>query len=104
VAKPTPPVAIGGLSGVAVDVGIRPGSDSLTCRFLDDGGGDVALADPGAPAAQLAFANNDSTRLILLDRGDGQTLAIVIEADSMGGWQTELAEAMTIVQSFEFTR
>jgi hypothetical protein len=104
VAQARPLVTIGGLNGVAVDLTVRPDTGSLPCRFLDSEGGDVTLVDPGVPDAQLAIQSLNDTRILLLDGGDGRIMAIVIEADYMGDWETELEEAMGIVESFEFAR
>jgi hypothetical protein len=43
-------------------------------------------------------------RYILLDRGDGQTLLIDIEAQDAAPWPAVLAAAMPVVNTFEFTR
>jgi hypothetical protein len=104
VQKLTPPVMIGGLSGVAVDVTVRPPDASLTCPYLADGNGDVTLADPDAPDTQLSVPIAGAVRYVLLDRGDGQTLVAIIETQDRSTWGAWLPDAMQIVQSFEFVR
>jgi hypothetical protein len=100
VSKPTP-ISVGGLSGVSVDLSVR--SDAATkCAYLADGNGDVALADPDG-LATLSVPGTGRDRYLLLDRGDGRMLAIIIESEG-AAWTAAVAEAMNIVQTFEFAR
>ena len=96
-------VTIGGLRGFTLDVSIDPASKS-TCPWTD-----------GKPAAAL-FINSDSSssfgwgtpgldgsmRLFLLDLGGGRTLLIDIEATDQATWRALVADAMPIVESFQF--
>jgi hypothetical protein len=95
-------VTIGGLRGFMLDVSINRASKS-TCPWMD-----------GKPAATL-FINSDpsssfgwgigldgSMRLFLLDLGGGRTLLIDIEATDQATWKALVADAMPVVESFEF--
>jgi hypothetical protein len=101
VSAPTP-IRVGGLMGVSVDLSIRSGSPTK-CAYLVDGNGDVALADPkglvkaGAPGTGV-------DRYLLLDRDDGRTLAVIIESSDPATWPAGMADAMGVVETFEFTR
>jgi hypothetical protein len=67
-------------------------------------GGDLSLADPDNPDQQFIVYSNGATRLILLDRGDGSTLLIGLQIEDKAGWDVLRAEAMPVVDSFEFIR
>lgn len=96
-------VTIGGLNGFMLDVSMTPASNS-TCPWMD-----------GQPAATL-FLNSDpsssfgwgnpgldgSMRLFLLDLGGGRTLLIDIEATDQATWKALVADAMPVVESFQF--
>lgn len=95
-------VTIGGLHGFMLDLSMNPASKS-TCPWMD-----------GKPAAAL-FINSDrsssfgwgvgldgSMRLFLLDLGGGRTLLIDIEAPDRAAWSALVADAMPIVESFQF--
>jgi hypothetical protein len=96
------PVTIGGLHGFMLDISISPVSKS-TCPWMD-----------GKPAAAL-FINSDpsssfgwgigldgSMRLFLLDLGGGGTLLIDVEATDKATWRALVADAMPVVESFQF--
>jgi hypothetical protein len=90
---PPIPVTIGGLSGVMVDVSDDPSLVTCPDLFVDftySGG--------------MGLSGENRARLVLLDRGDGQILLISIEASDDATWDALVADAMPIVQSFEFTR
>jgi hypothetical protein len=91
------PVAIGGLSGVMVDLSVDPAMVACSGLFVDF---NVDLND----AHVAALAGERRARYILLDRGDGQMLLITIDASDKATWDAALADAMQIVDSFEFTR
>jgi hypothetical protein len=95
-------VIIGGLHGFTLDVSINRASKS-TCPWMD-----------GKPAASL-FINSDpsssfgwgigldgSMRLFMLDLGGGRTLLIDIEAADKATWKALVADAMPVVESFQF--
>ncbi len=103
VTKPTE-VTIGGLDGVMVDVSVartwiepcttppQPGTDVST--FVDAASGD--------PSGTISGETRE--RYILLDRGDGQTLVVDVEAQDKATWPAVLAAAMPVVSSLEFDR
>ncbi|HEX5822838.1 MAG TPA: hypothetical protein VFY18_00135 [Candidatus Limnocylindrales bacterium] len=95
-------VTIGGLKGFTLDVSMNRASKS-TCPWMD-----------GKPAATL-FINSDpsssfgwgigldgSMRLFLLDLGGGRTLLIDVEATDQPTWKALVADAMPVVESFQF--
>ena len=56
------------------------------------------------PDSQFVVGSDGATRVILLDRGDGSTLLIDVDIRDEAAWDVLLAEAMPVVQSFEFAR
>lgn len=86
------PVAIGGLSGVMVDLSLDPAVVLCSGLFIDFN-----------DALVSAVSGEIQARYILLDRGDGQILLIAIEQDK-ATWDAAIANAMPVVQTFEFTR
>ena len=102
----TPPVAvkIGGFDGVMVDVSIAPGWTS-PCGY----GSYVSIFTLGdeLPAHDpiLTVDPTRRVRYVLLDRGAGvDPLVIDIEAPNLAAWDGAIADAMSIVETFEFTR
>jgi hypothetical protein len=120
VASPTA-VEIGGFSGVMVDLSVVPGWTNV-CAYGRTGGFDAShgpredasfvhtFSDPccvgvGLDSAPvLVVAADLRIRYVLLDRGDGQPLVIDIAARDNSDWDRTVADAMAILQSFEFTR
>lgn len=114
-------VKIGGLSGVMVDLSVVPGWTNA-CASGRSGGFDASpgpredtsfvhtfsdpcCVGPGlASAPILVVAADVRVRYLLLDRGDGQPLVIVIEAPDNSDRDRTVADAMTIVQGLEFIR
>jgi len=106
------PVTIGGLTGVMVDLSVDP--SATTCG--DGAGGanggssslpifDPVITVPGdyvAVPPGLELTGDGRARYILLDRGDGRTLVMAIEANA-ATWDAVVADAMPIAESFEFT-
>lgn len=93
-------VTIGGLRGVAVDLFMAPGW-TPTCEaglytFSLSG------SDGGDWSSRLRLTDTTRARYILLDRGDGSSLVVNIEAPD-NVWNTFITDAMPIVQGFEFT-
>jgi len=109
-------VTIGGLDGVMVDVGVKPGWVNPCCYSQGaDGDGatltapvydyplDTFSAEDGSSMVALSTSSHARARYIVLDRGDGGFLLIDIEADD-ATWDQVIAEAMPVVESFTFTR
>ncbi len=91
------PVTIGGLSGLMIDVTERPNT-SKTCGVPRDNGVRIEVLGDGSwvyPGSRL--------RLILLDRGDGESILIDIGTVDEPTWDSVDA-AMSIVNDFEFIR
>jgi hypothetical protein len=103
VTKPTP-VRIGGLDGVMVDLSVAP-TWIQPCTTPSQPGTDVSTFAEGPYGdAGLPIGGETRARYILLDRGDGQTLLIDIEAQDSSTWPAVLDAAMPVVNTFEFTR
>lgn len=92
VTTPTP-VTIGGLRGVMVDVSVNPALVTCPDLFVDF-----------AYGLGAGLSGERRARYVLLDRGDGQILLIAIEAPDKATWDAAIANAMPIVQTFEFSR
>jgi hypothetical protein len=95
-------VTIDGYTGLSVDV--RVASDwTTTCEgettpvvML------MAEATGGDPGWSWGILSGEHQRLIFLDLGDGDTVLIGIESVYPDRWDALLAEAMPIVESFDF--
>ena len=96
------PVTVGGLSGRTLDVTIKP-SWTRACPFSG-----------GTPYVAM-FTNNDAVnnfdwglaaggkmRLFLLDLPDGRTTLIDIEAPSEALWDAFVADAMPVIETFDY--
>jgi hypothetical protein len=103
VVSPPTTATIGGLSGVMVDVSVVPGWPP-TCAPLGIYTFSFWGSDEGGWSDRLALNGSAMARYVLLDRGDGSTLVIAVEAPDKATWDAFIGEAMPIVQSFEFTR
>jgi hypothetical protein len=93
------PITINGRSGLWTDIQLAP-SWKKGCDWHDD----------GSPIAPILYANtglsavdaDSHERLILLDIGHGDAVGIEIFGVDPARWDAYVAEAMQIVQSFEF--
>jgi hypothetical protein len=103
VVSPPTTATIGGLSGVMVDLSVVPGW-TPTCAPRGIYTFSFWGSDSGGWSDRLALNGSAMARYVLLDRGDGSTLVIAVEAPDKATWDAFIAEAMPIVQSFEFTR
>jgi hypothetical protein len=103
IVSPPTAVTIGGLSGVAVDLSVVPGW-TPTCGAPGIYTFSFWGSDNGGWSNRLALNGSARARYVLLDRGDGSTLVIAIEAPDLATWHAFIAEAMPVIQSFEFTR
>ncbi len=92
------PVTIGGLSGVMVDVSVATGWTS-PCST----GGRYQMFVGAYSASPVGMDSGGRARYLLLDRGDGGSLLIVVETSDTTTWDALVAEAMPIVDSFRFT-
>ena len=96
VVTPPTPVVIGGLSGVMVDLSAIAGRQS-PCPVNE------MLAGPDG-SHQFPLAQNGLTRYVLLDRGDGHTLMVAFEAQDKDTWDSLLPIAISMIDSFRFSR
>jgi hypothetical protein len=88
------PLAVGGLTGLQLDVGLQAGWAG-TCP-----------QDPTTPAVPLVgtvMAEGDNRyRVIVLDRPDRGNIAILLYAHYAADFDAFVRDAMPIVESFEF--
>jgi hypothetical protein len=94
-------VTIGGLRGIMVELSMAP-DWTPTC---DAGLYTFSLSgsDGGDWSSRLSLTGSTRARYILLDRGDGSSLVIDIEA-SAADWDAFLADAQPVIDGLEFTR
>jgi hypothetical protein len=90
-------ITIGDLSGFTVDLSLVPGwigtcGDSSVLTFTD------------ADGSNIAVFSETRDRYVVLDRGDGESLVIIVQAPDDATWGALMAAAMPIVESFEFSR
>ena len=96
-----------------VDAAIIPGWTN-PCVTSPNGGADGSLGPrPYGSFVQTLSGDSDDpvlitaerrVRYLLLDRGDGQPLVIDVNARDKATWDAAVADAMPVVESFEFTR
>lgn len=99
-ATPPQPASVGGLSGFTLDVSVA-GSWKRSCP--GDTTPTVALfADAAGPGHDFKLQGNGQMRLLLLDLGDGRTLLIDVWALDKATFDVLVAEAMPVVNSFQF--
>jgi hypothetical protein len=55
-------------------------------------------------ATDVIMTGVGRSRYFLLDHGDGRSLLIAVEAQDIATWDSVLADAMPIIDSFQFTR
>ena len=100
-------VAIGGLSGVAVDLSMNIASAPCPTLFMDRSPNPNTWIEM---TVDTGYSDEGRARYVLLDRGDGQILLIAIEmgnaiqAPNEATWDAAIADAMSVVETFEFTR
>jgi hypothetical protein len=102
IASAPAPVAIGGLSGVTMDLDVRS-TWTQTCA----GSAEAAVkifADAGGREHDVAVHGATPMRIFLLDLGDGRSLVIFINAKDKATYDALLPDAMSIINSFQFTR
>lgn len=113
-------IEIGGLRGVSVDVAVAPGwrdpclSDGVTTFDYGDAqlpnqvilSNGVTTFDYGDHHSgdQVMLADGARARYLILDAGDGQILLINIDAPDDAMFETVLAAAMPVIETFEFIR
>lgn len=96
------PIAIGGLSGMMLDISVAP-SWTRTCSF--SGSDPVVTTFTHASAVSGFDWNVGATvheRVILLDSSGGRTLLVEVDAPDQVAFDTLVAESMPVIQSFQF--
>ncbi len=94
-------VTIGGLRGIMVDLSMTPGwtptcdAGLYTFSFSGSDGGDWSN--------RLRLIGTGRARYILLDRGDGSSLVVDIEAPA-ADWDAFLKDVQPVLDGLEFTR
>jgi hypothetical protein len=104
VASSPTPVSVGGLTGVSIDLTVDP-NWAHTCSY-SNGKALVSTftdSDPGE-GFDWNIGAGSKVRYILLDLGSDRTLLVDIEADTVAHWDDLIAGAMTVVNSFQFSR
>jgi hypothetical protein len=102
-------VSIGGYRGRLLDLEIAPGWKG-GCVAPSEGvitSVPILVTASSSPAggAVTAIGPDHPVRILLLDLGDSRSLAIVVfelEPSSRSQWQELVAEAMPVIESFEF--
>lgn len=104
VTTPTP-VTIGGLSGVTVDLSAGPDGNTA-CDWTAVPILSQAVRPTGQRMedAPLYVAGGQRARYHLLDAGQGVVLLVAVEAPDQAAWESVIADATSIIESFEFTR
>lgn len=95
-------VTVGGLSGKTLDVSVAP-SWTQTCEY-SNGKPYVAMFTNGNSTNNFdwGLAAGGRMRLFLLNLPDGRTMLIDIETPDASTFDALLADAMPVVQSFQF--
>jgi len=107
VLTPPAPVTIGGYPGLSLDLAMAP---TWRGGCVAPGGttvlGTPILVAPG-PNGLVGVGPDAPVRLILVDIGDGRTMAVAvfgIKPTDSSSFQDQAAAAMPIIDSFELTR
>ena len=93
--EPTP-ITIGGRSGQMLDISLDPAWTG-TCEGDPDTNPIVTYLNPG-----LAVRGDERTRLILLDLGDGDVVAIGTWTRDRVAFDAFMPGAMPVIESFTF--
>ncbi len=96
------PIAVGGLSGVQVDLSLTPGWIDPCSTSSHESHRSLFVTAEGSPA--LTLDGGGKARYILLDARNGRTLVIDVETQDATGWDTVASDAMPMVETFRFSR
>jgi hypothetical protein len=94
--EPTP-ITINGRSGKTLDISIDPSWKGICNESDPDKTPIVTYLNPG-----LAVRGDERTRLILLDLGDGDVLAVGTWTRDQAAFDSFIPEAMQVIESFRF--
>ena len=109
VTQPTPVTIgrlerIGRLDGVMVDVSVARNWNEPCTSVPQPGTSVTTFVDAASGDQGPVIGGEARARYFLLDRGDGQTLLIDVEAQDTATWSPVMAAAMPVVNNFEFYR
>lgn len=90
------PITIGGYAGQSMDIRLDP-AWTATCEGDPDTSPVVTYLNPG-----IAIRGDQTERLILVDLGDGDVVAIGIWTRDQATFDAFAPEAMSIIESFTF--
>jgi hypothetical protein len=94
--EPTP-ITIDGRSGTTLDISLDPSWTGLCEEGDPDTTPIVTYLNPG-----LGVRGEERERLVLLDLGDGDVVAIGIWARDQASFDAFVPEAMPVIESFQF--
>lgn len=94
------PTTVGGLTGVSVDLEVAA-SWAATCPYSN---GTPVVTTVTGNGVDWNLNAGVKARYILLDLGDGRALLVKIESDTTAAFDANIAETMSVVESFLFTR
>jgi hypothetical protein len=100
--EPTP-ITINGRVGQMIDVKLATDWTATCAGFTDGSPGALLFTEIGTPDDfSWAIGPDQRERIILLDIGGGQVVLIDISASQPAAFDALVADAMPIIQSFEF--
>jgi hypothetical protein len=102
-ATPPAPVNVGGLSGLSLDVSLKP-SWTQTCPGGGSGPNIQLFADSDGKEHDVSVHGDVPLHIVLLDLGDGRSLVLFVNAKDKATYDTLLPEATSIINSFQFNR
>jgi hypothetical protein len=95
-------VTIGGLPGTSLDLAVAPAWTGKCSGLALPSYGYLASSGTGTGSSGIGILGTERVRLFLLDSGNGDTLAIQLEAVDPASFDAFVASATPIVQSFQF--
>ena len=98
------PVTIGGRAGQMIDVKVAPEWTATCADYPGQAPLALMFTQIGTPPDTYSWGigQGQTDRIILLDLGEGQVVLIGITTNRPGAFDALVAEAMPIIESFEF--
>jgi hypothetical protein len=97
------PVSVGGLSGLMLDVSLKP-TWTKGCPGGGSGPNIQLFADSDGKEHDVSVHGDVPLHILLLDLGDGRSLVLFVNAKDKATYDALLPEATSIINSFQFTR